>query len=133
MRLRLICIYHNLKIIITNFSSLIKILQFLFSTFKISQLLNKFSKPGFECKNVSFDSVSQDWVELRDRDVVHVDDAVQVNWDDVVGLDVFQVTSVTTLKYNKNTFTCRILCSVPFYHSFYAFFATFMDISNYKK
>ena len=53
--------------------------------------------PGLHCIEFCIDGVAQHCVELGDAVVVHEHDAVEVHRDDVVGLDVLQLTRVATL------------------------------------
>ena len=61
------------------------------------------------CVDVCLDGVPKDGVELGDAGVVHVDDAVQIDRNDEVCFDVFQISAVFTL---KSSMYChkRIFC-----------------------
>ena len=59
-------------------------------------------QPCFVCVDIRLDGVSEDGVELRDAGVVHVDDAVQIDRNDEVCFDVFQISHVFTLMSSKN-------------------------------
>ena len=56
-----------------------------------------FYLPGLHCIKLCIDGVTQHCVELGDAVVVHEHDAVEVHRDDVVGLDVLQLTRVAAL------------------------------------
>jgi hypothetical protein len=54
------------------------------------------------CVDVRLDGVPEDGVELRDAGVVHVDDAVQINGNDEVRFDVFQISDIFSLKSSEH-------------------------------
>ena len=87
--------------------------------------------PGLHCIEFCIDGVSQHCVELGDAIVVHEHDAVKVHRDDVVSLDVLQLTRVAALfivlifnneldnqsnKYNK-CIKSQVACGLKQYHN----------------